>query len=141
VKLVRVLVVIAVLLAAPAVALAGHIEPSGALHTNELTGTDKYGKVSFDLNLNKKGKVVSIVDFVYANTCSKSAEIPGGIEVSANGAFAAVPDNYAVSGIVTLGTKTVGGVTDDTATAWGSVETTTSCHGATRAPIDFKAKY
>jgi hypothetical protein len=129
-KWVRASLVVLALLAMPAVAIAGHIEPAGSTGPNYLVGTDHYGKVKLTVIYDKKLPTVS--DIVYATACDrKGVSVPGTFQASKTGTFAGASTKYAVSGVIRSSATTV--------TAQGSISAAASCKGST-APLIFSAK-
>lgn len=129
-KRVRALLVVLALLAMPAVAIAGHIEPCGSTGPNYLVGTDHYGKVKLVVEYDKS--VATLRDIVYATACHpKGVSVPGTFKAIKAGAFAGANAKYAVSGVVSSSRTTV--------TVWGSITAVASCKGST-APLIFSAK-
>ncbi len=126
----RALLVMLALLAMPAVAIAGHIEPSGSGAPVELVGTDHYGKVK--LVVVYKKTIPTIGAIVYATACHpKGVSVPGNFKATKTGTFAGANSKYALSGVIRSSSTTV--------TVWGSITAVESCKGST-APLTFSAK-
>jgi hypothetical protein len=124
------LLVVLALLALPAVAIAGHIEPSGSGAPAELAGTDHYGKVKLVVVYDKS--VPKLSDIVYATACHpKGVSVPGTFKATKTGTFAAANAKFALSGVVRSSGLTV--------TAQMSITAAASCKGST-APLTFSAK-
>jgi hypothetical protein len=129
-KWVRASLVVLVLLAMPAVAIAGHIEPSGSTGPINLVGTDHYGKVKLIVSYDKG--VPTIGGILYATACHpKGVSVPGTFKGTKTGTFADANPKYALSGVVRSSGTTV--------TALGSITAVASCKGST-APLTFSAK-
>lgn len=127
---VRACLVSLALLAMPAAAIAGHIEPVGSGAPIRLAGTDHYGKVKL-LVVYDKG-VPTLGDIVYATACHpKGVSVPGTFKGTKSGTFAGASAKYALSGVVRSSGKTV--------TVQGSITAGGSCKGST-APLTFSAK-
>ena len=129
-KWVRACLVVLALLAMPAVAIAGHIEPSGSGAPVELVGIDHYGKVK--LVVEYKKTIPTIGAIVYATACHpKGVSVPGNFKATKSGTFAGANTKYAISGVVKSTGKTV--------TVQGSIAAVSSCKGST-APLTFSGK-
>jgi hypothetical protein len=129
-KRARALLVVLALLAMPAVAVAGHIEPSGSGGPNKLVGTDQYGKVNLIGVFDKT--VPTLRDIVYATACQpKGVSVPGTFKGTKTGTFAGANAKYSVSGVV--------GSSGPTVTVRGSITAAAGCKGST-APLTFSAK-
>jgi hypothetical protein len=129
-KLVRTWMVLLALLAMPAVAIAGHIEPAGGTGPIDLVGTDQYGKVKLVVSYDKK--VPTLGNLVYATACHpKGVSVPGTFKGTKAGTFAGADANYALSGVARASATTV--------TVRGSITAAASCKGST-APLIFSAK-
>jgi len=125
---VRALLLVFVVLAVPAVAVAGKIE-TGAPGPFPMTGTEHYGKVGLTLYFGDNSKVQSVGSLVYANACSRAGtRIAGVFKTASDGAFAGTVKGYAVSGVVST--------VNAQFTVRASVESVRVCHGAT-APVTF----
>jgi hypothetical protein len=129
-KWMRPLLLLLALLAMPAVAIAGHIEPVGSGAPIQLAGSDQYGKVKLTVVYDKT--VPKLSDMVYATACHpKGVSVPGTFKGTKTGTFAGSNSKYALSGVVrSSGTTT---------TASGSISAVASCKGST-APLTFSAK-
>jgi hypothetical protein len=126
----RAWLVAAALLATPAVAIAGHIEPSGSTGPSKLVGTDQYGKVKLVVVYDKA--IPTLDDIVYATACHpKGVSVPGSFKGTKTGTFAGANAKYALSGVVSASGTTV--------TVHGSITAVASCKGST-APLTFSAK-
>ena len=124
----RALLVVVVLLAMPAVAFAGHVEPTGATGPQYLVGTDHYGKVTLTVTYDKSVPTVS--DVVYATACHpKGVSVPGTFKGTKTGTVAGANAGYAFSGVVRSGA---------TVTAQGAIAAVAACKGST-APLIFSA--
>jgi hypothetical protein len=122
--------VVLALLAMPAVAIAGHIEPVGSGAPIQLAGTDHYGKVKL-LVVYDKG-VPTLSEIVYATACHpKGVSVPGSFKATKSGTFADASAKYALSGVVRSSGTTV--------TVQGSITAVASCKGST-ASLSFSAK-
>ncbi|HEX3615707.1 MAG TPA: hypothetical protein VHU61_04155 [Solirubrobacteraceae bacterium] len=129
-KWLRASLVALALLAMPAVAVAGHIEPVGSGAPVQLVGTDHYGKVKLIVVYDKG--VPKLDNIVYATACHlKGVSVPGTFKGTKAGTFAGASAKYAVSGVITSSGTTV--------TARGSITAAASCKGST-APLTFSAK-
>lgn len=129
-KWVRAWLVVLALLAMPAVAIAGHIEPSGSTGPVKLVGTDHYGKVKITVVYDKG--IPTLGDVVYATACHpKGVSVPGAFKGTKTGTFAGANAKYALSGVVRSSGTTV--------TVQGSITAVASCKGST-APLTFSAK-
>jgi hypothetical protein len=130
-KWVRATLVMLVLLAMPAVAIAGHIEPSGSTGPQYLVGTDHYGKVKLTVVYNEK-QVPTLSDVVYATACHpKGVSLPGSFKGNKTGTFAGANAKYAISGVLNWSGMTL--------VARGSITAVASCKGST-APVFYSAK-
>ena len=129
-KRARAFLVVLALLAMPAVAIAGHIEPVGSGAPVQLAGTDHYGKVKLLVVYDKA--VPTLRDIVYATACHpKGVTVPRSFKGTKSGTFAGASAKYALSGAITSSGTTV--------TVQGSITAVASCRGST-APLTFSAK-
>lgn len=129
-KWVRASLVVLALLALPAVAIAGHIEPVGSGAPIQLVGSDHYGRVK--LIVVYKKTVPTLGDIAYATACHpKGVSVPGTFKGTKSGTFASANAKYALSGVVSSSGTIV--------TVRGSITAVASCKGST-APLTFSAK-
>ena len=118
------------LLAMPAAAIAGHIEPVGSSPPSRLAGTDRFGKVKLVVVYDRG--IPTLSDVVYATACHrKGVSVPGTFKGTRTGTFAGASSRYALSGVVRSSGKTV--------TVRGSITAVEGCKGS-MAPLTFSAK-
>lgn len=129
-KWVRASLLVLALLAMPAAAIAGHIEPVGSSPPSRLAGTDGFGRVKLVV-VYERG-IPTLSDIVYATACHrKGVSVPGTVKGTRAGTFAGASSRYALSGVVRSSGKTV--------TVRGSITAVAGCKGST-APVTFSAK-